>query len=75
MCHDPCVVLQVSRPYEVAEFDIMYGDGINNLGCLVDVGKEMGVLEARVSSQAALLWLNSCISSRLVGPCCPDHYP
>lgn len=40
---------KVSRPYEVAEFDIMYGDGINNLGCLVDVGKDLGVLEARGS--------------------------
>lgn len=50
MCTDAAAVLQVSRPYEVAEFDIMYGDGINNLGCLVDVGKDLGVLEARVST-------------------------
>lgn len=40
---------KVSAPYELAEFDIMYGDGINALGCMFDVGKELDVLEARGS--------------------------
>lgn len=44
--------LQVSSPYEVAEFDIMFGEGINALGCLFDVAKEMDVVEARVSRAA-----------------------
>jgi len=41
---------QVSPPFEVAEFDIMYGDGINALGCVFDVAKDLEVLEARVSA-------------------------
>lgn len=41
---------QVSAPYELAEFDIMYGDGINALGCVFDVAKELDVLEGRVST-------------------------
>lgn len=40
----------MSAPYEVAEFDIMYGDGINALGCVFDVAKELDVLEGRVST-------------------------
>lgn len=45
-----CVLLlQVSSPYEVAEFDIIFGEGINALGCIFDVAKEVEVLEARVS--------------------------
>ncbi|WIA32067.1 hypothetical protein OEZ86_002919 [Tetradesmus obliquus] len=40
---------KVSSPYEVAEFDIMYGEGINSVGCVYDVAKEMGVIEARGS--------------------------
>lgn len=43
------VVLQVSPPFETAEFDIMYGDGINALGCVFDVAKDLDVFEARVS--------------------------
>lgn len=42
-------VLQVSAPYEIAEFDIMFGAGINSVGCVFDVAKELDVLEARVS--------------------------
>jgi recombination protein RecA len=40
---------KVSAPYELAEFDIMYGDGINALGCVFDVAKELDVLEGRGS--------------------------
>lgn len=38
---------KVSSPYEVAEFDIMFGEGINALGCLFDVARELDVVEAR----------------------------
>jgi hypothetical protein len=41
--------VQVSSPFEVAEFDIIFGEGINALGSVVDTAKEIGVLEARVS--------------------------
>ncbi|KAF8071117.1 recA [Scenedesmus sp. PABB004] len=40
---------KVSPPFDTAEFDIMYGDGINALGCVFDVAKELEVLEARGS--------------------------
>jgi recombination protein RecA len=40
----------VSPPFEVAEFDIMFGEGINSVGCVFDVAKETGVIETRVSS-------------------------
>jgi RecA/RadA recombinase len=39
----------VSPPFEVAEFDIMFGEGINAAGCVFDVAKETGVIETRVS--------------------------
>eukprot|EP00879_Flechtneria_rotunda_P013087 GHRR01013667.1.p1 GENE.GHRR01013667.1~~GHRR01013667.1.p1 ORF type:complete len:213 (+),score=78.41 GHRR01013667.1:105-743(+) len=38
---------KVSPPHESAEFDIMYGDGINAAGCVFDVAKDLDVLEAR----------------------------
>jgi hypothetical protein len=41
----------VSPPFEVAEFDIMFGEGINSVGCVFDVAKETGVIETRVSSR------------------------
>lgn len=49
-CPDCMCACQVSAPYELAEFDIMYGDGINALGCVFDVAKELDVLEGRVST-------------------------
>jgi hypothetical protein len=45
------LLLKVSSPYEVAEFDIMFGEGINALGCLFDVARELDVVEARVRRQ------------------------
>lgn len=48
-----CVCVQVSSPFEVAEFDIIFGEGINALGSVVDTAKEMGVLDARVSDSQA----------------------
>jgi hypothetical protein len=48
----------VSPPFEVAEFDIMFGEGINAVGCTFDVAKETGVIETRVSYS----WQLSCCS-------------
>jgi recombination protein RecA len=45
--------MQVSPPFETAEFDIMYGSGISATGCVFDVAKDLGVLEARVSGVGA----------------------
>lgn len=69
-----CIVLllQVSSPFEVAEFDIMFGDGINNLGCVFDVAKDLGVLEARVRGTACQASLHCCGSVHHQAPCLPS---
>lgn len=36
---------KVAPPFRIAEFDIMYGQGINSLGCLLDVACELGVVK------------------------------
>ncbi len=35
---------KVAPPFKVAEFDIIYGDGISQEGCLIDLGLEYGLL-------------------------------
>lgn len=35
---------KVAPPFKVAEFDIIYGDGISQEGCLIDLGLEYGIL-------------------------------
>lgn len=59
---------KVSPPFGVAEFDILYGDGINTLGSVVDVAKELDVIEARVRRRAA-----ACPAAwaRMPTPGCP----
>ena len=34
----------VAPPFKVAEFDIIYGHGISQEGCLIDLGLEYGFL-------------------------------
>ena len=36
---------KVAPPFKVAEFDIMYGQGISLMGCLIDAAIEVGVIE------------------------------
>ena len=36
---------KVAPPFKTAEFDIMYGEGISILGCLIDCAIELGVIE------------------------------
>ena len=36
---------KIAPPFKQAEFDIMYGLGISNEGCLVDLGSDLGVLD------------------------------
>ena len=36
---------KVAPPFKVAEFDIMYGEGISILGCLIDAAIELGIVE------------------------------
>lgn len=40
---------KVAPPFRLAEFDIMFGEGISREGDLMDVGLEMGILEQRGS--------------------------
>lgn len=35
---------KVAPPFKVAEFDIIYGEGISQEGCLIDLGIEYGIL-------------------------------
>ncbi len=35
---------KVAPPFKVAEFDIIYGEGISQEGCIIDLGVEYGVL-------------------------------
>lgn len=36
---------KVAPPFKVAEFDIIYGEGISQEGCLIDLGVEYGILQ------------------------------
>lgn len=36
---------KVAPPFKTAEFDIMYGEGISIMGCLIDTAIELGVVE------------------------------
>jgi recombination protein RecA len=40
---------KVAPPFKVAEFDIMYNEGISKVGDLLDVGVEMEIIEKRGS--------------------------
>lgn len=35
---------KVAPPFKVAEFDIIYGEGISQEGCIIDLGVQYGVL-------------------------------
>ena len=35
---------KVAPPFKVAEFDIIYGEGVSQEGCIIDLGLEYGVL-------------------------------
>ena len=35
---------KVAPPFKVAEFDIIYGEGISQESCLIDLGLEYGIL-------------------------------
>ncbi len=36
---------KLAPPFKVAEFDIIYGEGISQTGCLIDIGVELDILE------------------------------
>ena len=36
---------KLAPPFKTAEFDIIYGEGISETGCLADLGVEFGIIE------------------------------
>ena len=36
---------KLAPPFKTAEFDIIYGEGISQTGCLLDIGVELGLIE------------------------------
>ena len=40
---------KVAAPFKVAEFDIMYNEGISRVGGILDLGVETGLIEKRGS--------------------------
>lgn len=42
-----CTKNKVAPPYRIAEFDIMFGSGINAAGCVLDAAEKVGVVIRR----------------------------
>ncbi|MGC9526281.1 MAG: recombinase RecA [Limnospira sp.] len=40
---------KVAPPFRIAEFDIVFGQGISTLGCLIDLAEEMGAIKRKGS--------------------------
>ena len=43
---------KVAPPFEVAEFDMLFGRGIDALGCVLDAGEACGVVQRKVCAAA-----------------------
>ncbi|MGC1307105.1 MAG: recombinase RecA [Phormidesmis sp.] len=38
---------KIAPPFRIAEFDILFGQGISNLGCVVDLAEQTGTIERK----------------------------
>ncbi len=38
---------KIAPPFRIAEFDILFGQGISTMGCIVDIAEQTGVIERR----------------------------
>lgn len=38
---------KIAPPFRIAEFDIIFGQGISNLGCLVDLAEQIGLIDRK----------------------------
>lgn len=48
-CVTQRTALKVATPFTIAEFDILFGEGIDRYGCLLDVATELKILEKKGS--------------------------
>ena len=58
---------KVAPPFRVAEFDIMFNEGISRIGNIVDIGTELGILQARAApstASATSAWARAARTSR-----------
>ena len=40
---------KVAAPFKVVSFDVLFGSGIDRMGCLIDAAQELGIIERRGS--------------------------
>ena len=59
---------KVAPPFKVAEFDIIYGEGISQEGCLIDLGVEYNIITKSERFVIAVSFLKACDISLASSP-------
>ena len=47
MACEQVVKNKVAPPFQICEFDILFGSGISTLGCLIDAAEKTGIVKRR----------------------------